>query len=126
MATNGPVRDFAQSATGGWLVVNGDFAIVSGLPAVRQSIDIGLNMQNGECQLDESVGIDWINDVDIKDADPLLVKALITALIAARPDVTDVFQGDLNIDPATREAAVSYSVDTTFTQDPISATVGIA
>lgn len=119
------VRDFKSTDDGEWYTENGDFATIADAEAVPQGIRIRVGMFLGECYLDESVGIDWIDKINIKNPDPLLVKLLIGAEIAETPDVTNVVGADLLLDRATRDASISYQVDTIYSEEPFTGQAGV-
>jgi hypothetical protein len=120
-----PVRDFKITDDGEWYTANGDFATVAGADAVRQGIRIRVGMFLGECYLDEAIGVDYINVVLVKNADPLVVRAEIQREIADTPDVTNVIGAQVDIDGATREGSVSYEVDTVYSEQPFSDTIEV-
>jgi hypothetical protein len=114
-----PVRDFLADSNGDLAVVNGDFATVAGEAAVEQGIGIRLSMFKGESFLDEDVGLPWLQDILIKNADPAAVRALLNAEIASVPDVTSVLGTEL-VDEGNRESSVAYQVTTVYSENPLS------
>lgn len=119
------VRDFKGTEDGEWAIENGDFAFVAGAEAVPQGIRIRLGMFLGECYLDETIGVDYIDSILIKQPDQLVVRALLQAAIADTPDVTDVIGAQLTQDSnGSRNASISYQADTIY-GETFSATVGI-
>lgn len=120
-----PVRDFAQTTNGEWAIANGDFGVVAGAAAIPQGIQIGLGMQLGECDLDESIGVDYVGSILIKNPDPLVVRALLSEAISQTPDVTNVIGADLVEDGKTRQASISYEVDTVYESAPISSLIAV-
>lgn len=108
---------------GEWEISNGDFTTVAGAAAVPQGIQIRVSMFQGECELDESIGVPWLDDILIKGDDPLLVRALLSEAIAETPDVTNVVGADLQQDNTTRDASIAYTVDTVYSQSPMSSTL---
>jgi hypothetical protein len=118
------VRDFKSTVDGEWAIENGDFATISDADAVPQGIRIRLGMFLGECYLDESVGVDYIDSINIKNADPLVVRGLLSAAIAETPDVTNVVGAQV-VQTAEREASVEYQVDTVYSVEPISGQTGV-
>ncbi len=113
------VRDFKQTLTGEWDTSGGDFGTVADAAAVPQGIKIRLGMILGEVFLDESIGVDWIDGINVAGADPLVVRGLLAAAIASTPDVKNVNGSQLVVDTATREARVSYAVDTVYSQNTL-------
>jgi hypothetical protein len=85
---------------------------------VRQHIGHALRMFQGECELDEDVGLPWIDEILIKGADPSAVRALLTAEIAKVPDVTSVIGAELR-ETESREFTVKYEVNTIYSRQPL-------
>lgn len=112
------VRDFGSTEDGNWDVSNGDFTVVADADAVPQGIRIRVGMFLRECWLDEGIGIDYPEQILIKNPDPLVVRGLISAEIVKTPDVTNVVGAQL-IDEGDRNASISYQVDTIYSEDPL-------
>lgn len=117
------VRDFKSTETGGWAVESGDFVTVADAEAVPQGIRIRCGMFLSECFLDESIGVDYIDKVLVKNPDPLVIRAEFTRAISGTPDVTNVIGAQL-VDEGDRDASISYAVDTIYSQDPITGQIG--
>lgn len=113
------VRDFKATTDGEWDVTGGVFSTVADAEAVPQGIRIRVGMFLGECYLDESIGVDYIDSILIKNPDPLVVRALISDAIASTPDVTNVIGAQLVQESATRDASIEYSADTIYGETPI-------
>jgi hypothetical protein len=120
----GPVRDFMGTDSGEWVTQNGDFLTVAGADAVPQGIRIRLRLFEGECYLDESKGVPYIDQIFVKNADALVVRALLQDAIAGTPDVVNVVGAQLITD-ADRNASIDYVVDTVYSEQPFSAQVGV-
>ena len=121
------IRDFASTATGGWKVVNGDFAVVSDQDAVQQGIAIRIRMFLGENAYDVSKGLDWLGTILVKGTDPLVVRALISEQILDTPDVTDLLATSIQeTDPTTRAWGINYQVETVYSTVPLASSVTIA
>lgn len=118
-----PVRDFLLDTNGHLAVVNGDFATVSGQPAVKQGIGVRLRMFLGDCFLDESQGVDYFGQVLVKGADPAVVSSVLADAIFDTPDVTQVFASDLDLTPQ-RDASVNYEVVDVYSSSPAQPTNG--
>lgn len=118
-----PIRDFKSTEDGEWAIENGDFAPVAGAEAVPQGIRIRTQMFSGECYLDETRGVEWLDSILIKNPDPLVVRALIQRAIADTPDVTNVIGSQLVEED--REASISYQADTVYSEQPVVGTVGV-
>lgn len=121
----GQVRDFLLDDDGNLAVVNGDFATISDADAVLQGIKIRLRLFAGEYWLDEAEGVPWIDQILVKNPDPLVVRELLRQAIAATPDVLEVTSTALEIDDATRAASISFAVTTIYSPDPVTGEVTI-
>ena len=107
-----PARDFLMTPAGGMAIVRGDFAVARGAAAVPQGIQVRVRMFLGECLLDGSLGVDWLGQILIKNPNPLVVRELVSAAIAATPDVVNV-AGTLPSIAPDRSATIGYQVATT-------------
>jgi hypothetical protein len=113
-----PVRDFKIDEDGEWVTSNGDIVKVAGEEAVRQGIRISLGLMLGECFLEESAGTDYLDSINVKNADELVVRELLRQRIARVPDVTNVVGAQL-IDEGEREASIEYAYDTVYSTDTL-------
>lgn len=119
-----PVRDFKGTDDGEWAVEDGDFAFAAGAEAVPQGIRIRVGMVLGECELDEELGVDWVNQIMVKNPNPLVVRSLIGAAIADTPDVTNVIGAQLvQPDDGSRDASIAYQADTSYAEEPITGSI---
>lgn len=113
-----PIRDFLVDANNDLAVVNGDFATVAGPAAVSQGISIRVQMFLTEVFLDESIGVDWLGQILVKNPNPVVIRELLREAIADSPDVTNVIGTQVQMLP-NREAAISYQVASTYSSSPI-------
>jgi hypothetical protein len=118
------VRDFKSDSSGEWVVEDGDFATVADAEAVPQGIRIRVGMFLGECYLDESIGVDYIDSIFVKNPDPLLVRSLIETAISGTPDVTNVIGAQL-VKVSGRDYSISYTADTIYADEPLVGQVGV-
>lgn len=118
------VRDFKIDSDGEWVVENGDFTTVSDGDAVAQGIRIRVGMFKGECYLNQSIGVDYIDSVFVKNPDPLLIRSLFEAAISATPDVTNVVGAEL-VNEGNRNYSISYIADTVYATDPLVGQVSV-
>lgn len=118
------VRDFKSDADGEWVAEGGDFATVADGDAVPQGIRIRVGMFLGECYLDESIGVDYIDSIYVKNPDPLLVRSLLERAILGTPDVTNVVGAAL-VKGDNRAYSISYAASTRYGSDPVSGQVGV-
>lgn len=119
-----PIRDFALDDSGDMAVANGDRATVSGLDAVRQACKVKVQLFLGEIFLDQSLGVDYLNQVLVKNPDPLVVRELIRARLASVADVTEVVGAQLVKLPE-RGASLSYQIRTVYSATPVTDTVQV-
>jgi hypothetical protein len=120
-----PIRDFKLTEDGEWDTSGGVISTVAGEEAVFQGCRVRLRMFAGDCFLDEAVGIDYPNDVLVKNPDELAIKAVLADRLSSVPDVTDVFGAALEVDAATREASISFQIDTEYSENPFSESIGL-
>ncbi len=113
------IRDFKATEDGEWYIEDGDFKTISDEDAVGQGIRIRARTFLGEIYLDESVGVDYIDSILIKNPDPLVVRGLLSEAIAKTPDVTNVVGAQL-INEGGRQYSIAYSVDTVYSDTSIS------
>lgn len=118
------VRDFKSDADGEWVAESGDFATVSDGDAVPQGIRIRVGMFLGECYLDESIGVDYIDSVFVKNPDPLLIRSLFERAILDTPDVTNVVGAQL-VKGANRAYSIAYTASTVYGDEPVSDQIGV-
>ncbi len=120
-----PVRDFKGTDDGEWAIENGDFAVVAGQEAVPQGVRVRVGFWAGECFLDESVGVEYVDVVFAKPTDPLRVRAEFERAIIETPDVVNVVGAQL-IDEGDRNASIEYQYDDRYSDETISAISEIA
>ncbi len=121
-----PIRDFLSTDDGEWDVSGGQFHSVAGAEAVPQGIRIRLGMFLGECYLNEDEGVDYIDQILIKNPDQIVVRSLLSEAIADTPDVTNVQGAQLQLaDDGSREASIQYVADTVYAEEPITAEVTV-
>lgn len=108
------VRDFALDPTTWDLaVVNGDFAVVADAAAAVQGAKIRVLTMLGEIWLDESLGVDYLGSIFIKNPNPAVVRALLTVAIAATPDVVNVSGAALVLNND-RTASIAFTMSTAY------------
>lgn len=114
-----PIRDFALDASGDMATSGGDLSVVAGLAAVQQAVQITVKVILGEIFADQSVGIDYLNQILIKNPDPLVVRQLIRDRIINIPDVTDCTGANLIIDRTARTGTIKYYIRTVYSTSPV-------
>lgn len=118
-----PVRDYGLDADGDLATVNGDYVLIAGEAACLQLVQIAILTYLKEIYLDESLGVDYINQILIKNADPLVVRALVQAAIASVTDVTAVVGANLVGPDANREATIRYRIRTVYSTQTVDGAV---
>ena len=69
------------------VIVNGDLVVVEQLEAVRQRLEIRLDIQKGEWFMDLRDGLPWRESVFVRNPDIGAITALFTERILSTPDV---------------------------------------
>jgi hypothetical protein len=120
-----PIRDFALDADDDMAVANGDRTVVSGQAAVAQACKIKVKLFLGEIYLDQSLGVDYLGVVLVKNPDPVVVREAIRVRLQSVADVTEVVGAQLVRDDPNdpRSASITYSIRTKYSQTPITDTV---
>ena len=106
-----PVRDILLDKQGNRLLNSAgtDYALVDGAQAVAQGVQCALSLQLTEYWLDQSLGTPYLQQILVKNPNPIVVKSVLAAQIAAVADITNVGNATLVLDSRTRAAAVTYS-----------------
>jgi hypothetical protein len=120
-----PVRDLAIDDDGDLDFTGGDLNFVAGEAAVRQAVRIKVKTFTGEIFLDESIGVDYLNVVLVKNPDPLAVREAIRERIASVADVTEVVGSQLEVDRSTRQASIRFQYRTIYSQTPVEDVVSV-
>jgi hypothetical protein len=120
-----PVRDFALDDDGDLDFTGGDRVLISGAAAVQQAVRVKVKTFMREIFLDESIGVDYLNVVLIKNPDPLAVREAIRERIASVADVTEVVGSNLELDRSTREATIRFQYRTVYSQTPVTDVVSV-
>lgn len=117
-------RDFLQDATGDLAAVAGDFATVAGQAAVLQGIRVRVQTFLGEIFLNQDLGVDWLNQILVKNPDAIVVRELLREAIADTPDVTDVIGAQLR-KVVDRSYVINFKVLTVFSSTPLEGSVEV-
>lgn len=119
-----PVRDFSLDDDGDLAVANGDRVLVAGRDAVKQGCQVKAKVFLGEIYLNQSIGVDYLNKILIKNPDPLVVREQIRARLLAVPDVLEVVGSQLTID-SNRAATITYQIRDAYSETPVSDSVTV-
>jgi len=105
------VSDLAlDPLTGDLLLENGRARLATGAEAVAQSWASRLTMFKGECFLDRSLGIDFQNEVLVKNARPAVLRAIFAEASRETPGVRDVTNLRFALNAKTRVLTVEAEV----------------
>lgn len=92
------------------LITNGDLVMVSGTSEVLQSILTTLATYYGEWFMDNSIGVDYFNQILVKNPDQAHVDALLIDAILGVPGVVQLLEYTATPDFITRQISVEFSV----------------
>lgn len=107
---------------GDWGFGRGRANFKSGNDAVAQNISTRLKSVLGDCFFDLEAGIDWFNLLGSKNRLGLELSERTTILGTA--NVTGILELTNTLDE-NRTQNISFSVNTVFSQSPVSTTVGV-
>jgi hypothetical protein len=108
-----PGRDIAINFnTGRWIISNLDATLTKGKDAIKQAIDLRLNLFVGEYFPDITEGTPWYESVFVKPISVDIVASILRTRILAVPGVISCDVVKFSLDPSTRNASIEYSVTT--------------
>jgi hypothetical protein len=90
-----------------------DYGFANDSQAVKQGIQCNVRLFLAEYWLDQSLGVNWIGKILIRNASPAIVKSEIAAAISSTPDVTRVVNVAYSVDSQTRAGSIAYTVAST-------------
>lgn len=93
-----------------------DCVFVDDATAVLQQIKTGAQIFAGTWHFDQTVGIDYLEDILVNNPDMRLVRTRFWAFFASIPGVTEVIQVNLNLDEVARILYVQFVVAVGATQ----------
>lgn len=91
---------------------SGELSLVHDADAVGQGLQCNLNTHAREWELDESIGVDYLDRVMVKGATDSVVRAEFTDQILATEGITDL--RTLNLIVSGRELTVEFEATTNF------------
>lgn len=97
---------------GDWLFGKGKNDYRRNNKAVAQNIGTRLRCFKNDCFFDVNAGVDWWNLLGAKDLTAL--KLDIASTILNTPDVVNILELFFDLDPRTRNLAISYEVNTVY------------
>lgn len=101
-----------------------DCEFVEGLEAVRQQVIAGAQVFKGQWTYDQNKGLDFLENVFVKNPDLRLVRLTFYEFFLSIPGVVAVTSANLRVDNSTRTLYVSFEVETDF--GPLADTLALA
>lgn len=99
--------DFLMDATGDLAIVNGDFALVSGVDETVQFLNQSLRLFLGEWFLDETRGIPYFDEIFIKNPNSVTVHSIFENHIVNLPGIEELQELDLDFDSSSRTLSIT-------------------
>lgn len=91
-------------------LLNGDLYLTSGIEAVRQRLRQDLRMFLGEWFLDLDYGVPYFQDILVKNPNPQIVEGIIKIKILESPGVLELTAFSADINNASRQLTVDFTV----------------
>lgn len=91
-----------------------DCVFVDGLEAVRQQVIAGAQVIKESWSYDQNKGLDYIENVFVKNPDLRLVRLTFYEFFMSVPGVVAVTSANLRVDTATRTLYVYFEIETDF------------
>jgi len=101
-----------NTTTGDADITAGRLSLTTELKAVEQRVSQRLKLFLGEWFLDRRRGVPWIQQVFLKNPNPVIIDAVITREILAEPQVIKLQEFSLDIDTTTRILTVTFKANT--------------
>lgn len=102
-----------NTTTGDVDINNGKLTLTTGLTAISQRLAQRLRLFFTEWFLDKTRGVPWIQQVFIKNPNPVVIDAVIKREILSEPQVTELQTFTLDIDTTSRVLTVTFRALTT-------------
>jgi len=93
-------------------VVGNDLALTTGSEAVQQHLSQRLKTFLSEWFLDKRIGIAYLEQILIKNPDPVVVDSILKKEIVTTPGILELTQFILDFDPSSREMTLTFSART--------------
>lgn len=94
-------------------LTDGVLSLTTGREAVAQRLRQAISMFFGEWFLDKTRGIPYVQQVFVKNPNPVVIDTVFKRTILEEPAVTKLREFTLDLDTATRELSVDFRVSTT-------------
>lgn len=114
-----PVRGFGLNEDGELDVVGCAFVKISGRDATKQGALVRARMVQGDCYLDTTVGVPYLQLLGEKGVDPLVLREAVRERIASVPDITEVRGSQIIVDRVERTGSVAYRFRDIFSSQPV-------
>lgn len=100
----------ADPETGDIAIVNGDFALVTGVDETVQFLIQRLKLFLGEWFLDETLGLPYFDEVFVKNPDPIALDSIFKTYILKSPGVLELTAFSLDFDTPTRTLSIRGTI----------------
>jgi hypothetical protein len=109
----GVARDLMiDLATSELVWIDGDLVLVRGIEAIKQDITISLRTHLGECFLDTSVGVPWLDRILGRGHSKDDIRGVLRRALLKVAGVVSVNKLDFDYSPSNRVLLVTWSVST--------------
>lgn len=95
------------------VIENGKLLLTSGIDAVRQRLSQRLGLFLAEWFLDRRRGLPYIQQVFVKNPNPVVIDTVFKREILAEPNVTKLLSFSLDLETTTRLLTVTFRAETT-------------
>ncbi len=103
-------RDIALNANGELKIVNGDISLTDSSNNTAQAIRRRLGTFQGECYLDESIGLPYFDEILGKGNLLSDIKVIYLREIQAIPEVAEILEFNIEEDARTRTLKINFTV----------------
>ena len=104
--------DIKINTDGTFNIINGNIELVTGQDAIAQDIRSAIQTIRGEYFLDSSVGIDYFNEILIKNYNPIIIENAFKNAILERPGVVQITSFVFDVNKTNRSATLNFSAQT--------------
>jgi len=106
------VSDILLDSTGDIDLTDGQLTLTTGLVATKQRLSQRLSLFAGEWFLDRTRGIPYIEQVFVKQPNPVVIDAVFKNEILSDPAVLELTKFELDLEVATRVLTITFSAIT--------------
>lgn len=101
-----------DNATHDVSIIEGNMFLTTGIQAKRQHVKQRLLFFAGEWFLDDSIGIPYIQQVMVKNPNPVIIDSLLKNTIITTPGFRQLDQFELDLEPDTRVLTLTFQAQT--------------